>query len=98
MSADGPYRDGKVHVQASMCFTCIYRPGNLMRLQPGRVKSMSDDALRDGSAITCHATLEHTNVPAAVCRGFFDANAERSVPLTMAARIGILEFDVNASH
>ena len=32
MSDPGPYRDGKVHVCAVQCSTCVFRSGNLMHL------------------------------------------------------------------
>ena len=32
------YRDGKVHVQSEECSTGVFRKGNLMHLQPGRLR------------------------------------------------------------
>jgi hypothetical protein len=85
------YRNGKVHVLAEQCETCIFRPGNLMRLEAGRVKGMVDDALREDSAIICHATLYRSDVDNAVCRGFFDAHSTN--PLRAAERLHLIEFD-----
>jgi len=80
-----PYRDGKVHVCAAKCPTCIFRPGNLMRLEAGRVQEMVQGALADDSAIICHDTLDGDQ---AVCRGFHDAYS--TTPLQLAERLGML--------
>lgn len=87
----GPYRDGRVHVLAGKCATCIFRPGNLMRLTPGRVKGMVDAALADQSAITCHSTLYGQGDGQAVCRGFYDAHGDRSLPLQLARAMGCVK-------
>lgn len=73
------YRDGYVHVCAEMCPTCVFRPGNLMQLKRGRVRSMVDEAKRDDSAIICHSTLDGDN---AICRGFYDRHD--TLPLRLA--------------
>lgn len=86
-----PYRDGKVHVLSEKCATCIFRPGNLMSLEPGRVKGMVDGSLAENTAITCHATLYQSEVPEALCRGFVDAYGDRSPVLRMAQAMGVLE-------
>lgn len=88
---DGPYRDGEVHVLAAQCKTCIFRPGNLMRLEPGRVRGMVRDAIRDQAAITCHDTLHRSDVRPAVCRGFHDRYSTQ--PLQVAERLGLLVED-----
>ena len=87
----GPYRDGKVHVLAEQCATCIFRPGNLMRLSPGRVKGMVDAAVAEDSSITCHSTLYDDAVKPAVCHGFYDKYD--TLPLRLAAATGRTEFD-----
>lgn len=87
----GPYRGGRVHVLAGKCGTCIFRPGNLMRLAPGRVKGMVESSVRDGGAIVCHSTLG-TPAPA-VCRGFWDAHGNRVVGLRLARAIGVVAED-----
>jgi hypothetical protein len=83
------YRDGRVHVMAKMCATCIFRPGNAMQLQPGRVAGMVQEAVRHDSCITCHDTLDGKQ---AVCRGFFDKHA--TAPLQIAQRLGFIEYDL----
>jgi len=85
------FRDGKVHVCAEKCSTCIFRPGNLMSLGPGRVKDMVDACLADPDGagnIPCHQTLGGDQ---AICRGFYDGYADRSLLFRMAAALGAIE-------
>lgn len=81
------YRDGFVHVCDRMCDTCIFRPGNRMMLDDGRVDGMVDEANANGSAIICHSTLYGDN---AVCRGFFELH--KTPILQVAERLGVLKF------
>lgn len=83
----GVFRAGKVHVKRAMCATCIFRPGNLMDLRPGRVEQMVRDATRAESCIPCHDTLDG---PQAVCRGFYDRHT--TGPLQVAQRLGYIEW------
>lgn len=83
----GPFHDGKVHVHSRMCPTCIFRPGNLMHLEKGRVEQMVKQATEAESCIPCHQTLEGEQ---AVCRGFF--NKHRTSPLQIAERLGFIKF------
>lgn len=89
MTRHNAYRGGKVHVKARMCETCIFRPGNLMRLPEGRVEGMVADAKRKESAIICHSTLG--TKAGAVCRGFFDRHS--TIPLRLAQIRGDIEED-----
>lgn len=82
----GPFRDGAVHVNAEMCATCIFRPGNLMDLNPGTVARMKNSADSSGTCIVCH---ENMNTPsAAVCRGYYDSH--KSLLLIRAEAAGII--------
>jgi hypothetical protein len=93
---DGPFRDGKVHVLDDKCSTCVFRPGNQMHLQAGRVKGMVDESIEDGGAITCHQTLEYNGsyeAEPAVCRGFWDSYRDRVQALQLAERLNMVEFD-----
>ena len=66
---------GKTRLLARQCATCIFRPGNPMHLSPGRLKSMVEQAVADGSYVICHDTLPYGNHPEtqpAICRGFVD--------------------------
>lgn len=75
---------------AVKCSTCIFRPGNLMQLRPGRVRQMVNDSLAGGGFITCHATLPYAGTGArpAICRGFYDAYGHASNLIRMWSRIG----------
>jgi hypothetical protein len=83
----GPYRDGQVHVMAEKCPTCVFRPGNLMHLQPGRLTDMVRQSIADGGGITCHDTLYREDVDQATCRGFWDAHRDRVQAFQVAERL-----------
>jgi hypothetical protein len=82
----------KVHVMEAKCSTCIYRPGNLMKLEPGRKDQMEHDAVADGGVIPCHKTILGAREQQAVCRGFYDV-AKHETLLQAAERLGIIVFD-----
>lgn len=88
-----PFRDGKVHVLAERCGTCVFRPGNLMRLEPGRLRELVDDNVAAGVGLVCHSTLYRAGVDHAICRGFYDAHGSRVLPLELAPRLGMLAED-----
>lgn len=86
------YRDGRVHVLAEMCSTCVFRRGNPMGLKAGRLREMVDAARGDESTIVCHKTLHRDDgVQHAGCRGFFDRFP--TTPLQIAERLGLIDFD-----
>lgn len=89
----GPFDGERVHVLAEMCATCVFRPGNLMRLAPGRLRGMVRDSVAAGSAITCHSTLYGQAEQEAVCRGFYDRHAGEVPALRAAAATGRLALD-----
>ena len=84
-----PYRDGLVHVLAERCDTCVFRPGNLMHLPPGRLAELVQGNVEADAALTCHSTLYREDVDQAVCRGFFDAYD--TLPLVMARAFGVVK-------
>lgn len=64
---------GLPRLLATECDTCIFRPGNLMHLRRGRLREITDAAVRANSFITCHSTLPGmSGVQPAVCRGFYN--------------------------
>ena len=87
------YREGEVHVVSKRCSTCIFRAGNLMQLEPGRVKSMVRSALDHHSAIICHATLVDDDQNNAVCKGFFDSYKNQSISLSLAEAMDVIAYD-----
>ena len=84
------FRDGMVHVCERKCSTCIYRPGNLMYLEEGRVEDMEQKAIKGGSTIVCHKTLDGDN---AACRGFWDVHRDKVPALQIAGRVGLVVYD-----
>ena len=88
--ANNSFRNGKVHVCAKRCKTCIFHPGNLMHLKEGRRDEMVAGALASESAIICHSTLDGDN---AVCRGFYDEHT--TMPLRLAEATGNIEWQAS---
>lgn len=86
--ADVVDADG-VRICAAKCPTCIFRPGNLMHLNPGRVKAMVADCLTTDAYIPCHDTLH--GAKQAICRGFYDAHGHRVTITQLAQRLGFLK-------
>jgi len=71
---------------AERCATCIFRPGNLMELRPGRVKEMVDAVNEADGCIPCHETLD--DEIQAVCRGQFDTH--KTLPLKLAEAMNFI--------
>ena len=80
------YNNGKVHVCATKCSTCVFRPGNLMHLNPGTVKQMVDATVEngDGSTIVCHDTLDKEQN--AICKGWLDTKSGQDDIIVRMAR------------
>lgn len=82
--------DGKPRVLSEQCSTCIGRPGNPMKLRPGRVKAMVEAGV-NGQGITCHQTLsygDHPDFGGAMCRWFYDTFGYLSNFIRIMGRIG----------
>ncbi|WKU03408.1 hypothetical protein [Micromonospora sp. HUAS LYJ1] len=64
----------RTRLLARECATCIFKPGNPMHLEPGRLKEMVTEACGHAGYIVCHSTLPNAGspIPPAVCRGFAD--------------------------
>lgn len=78
-----------VRVQAERCQSCIFRPGNLMHLNEGRVKDMVDDCKKDEGVIPCHDTL--SDKKQAICRGFYDSYSDDIPLVQLAKRMGFIK-------
>ena len=87
---DGPITDAGLRVCSQMSSTCIFRPGNLMHLRPGRRGGMVRGSLRDDSFIPCHKTLDGER---AVCRGFYDRFGDRTLGCRVGTIIGVIWLD-----
>jgi hypothetical protein len=60
--------------------------GDQMYLGSGRVRAVVGGAVAAGTFVVCHDTLTYGNFPdygPAICRGFFDAYADRSPALIL---------------
>lgn len=86
-------RDDGVHVLNDMCATCVFRPGNLMHLVPGRLKGMIRGAIADQSCIPCHSTIRRDDVQPAICHGFYARYASQIVALRLARCLGSIIYD-----
>lgn len=87
------YRDGRVHVLAAECATCIFRP-HTRPVDGARVAEMvRDTAAEDGATVVCHSTLYRDDVRHAICRGWYDRLGDRDTILQIAQRVGVIEFD-----
>lgn len=75
----------RVRLMADKCSTCVFRPGNKMDLEPGRLQGMIDSVRATDSYIPCHKTLG-TGLPSAICRGGHDAH--EGALARMADRLG----------
>lgn len=82
-----PFRDERVHVLREQCSTCIFRPGNLMHLNPGRLRDLVEANHEREAALTCHKTLAGEE---AICKGFFDKTP--TWPLRLAESMGVIEW------
>jgi hypothetical protein len=85
-------RDQRPRLLSEQCATCIYRPGNLMHLAPGRLKEITESNLREGSrGLICHDTLPYGAYPEygeAMCRGFYDKFGPQSNYVRIIDRLG----------
>lgn len=90
VSKESEVYDPEAHilrVMEDMCETCIFRPGNLMHLAPGKLQRMVRETREEPMGnIPCHDTLPYSLPPqekAAVCRGWWDAYAGEKFWSTM---------------
>ena len=87
-----PPGGGKPRLLSERCETCIFGAGNPMRLRPGALKSLTEDALREGSqGVICHDTLSYGAYPdfgGALCRGFYDNFGPRNNFIRVMERLG----------
>ncbi|MEV0360671.1 hypothetical protein AB0H71_31905 [Nocardia sp. NPDC050697] len=81
--------DGQIRVCRRRCSTCIFEPGNLKDLRPGRVAELVRETLSSEGHIVCHSTLDSHG---AICRGFADNPLahDRSLALRTARALDVL--------
>lgn len=88
------YADGKVHICKEMCSSCIFRPGNLMKLPAGRVAEMIRACLEnldEAGNIPCHETIHGQAPQEAICRGFWDRYSDQLRILRLAKVMAVVE-------
>lgn len=87
---------GRLRVMEDKCSTCIFRPGNLMYLTPGRVAQMVEETRADPYGhITCHHTLpwaDPRQEKGAVCRGWWDGYAREKFWARMAVAMKLIDW------
>jgi hypothetical protein len=71
-----------------MCSTCIFRPGNLMHLHPGRLKEVVDKNVARGTLLICHTTTYGQAAEEVVCRGFYDKYGPQQSVYQVIQRLG----------
>jgi len=82
---------GKPRLLSEQCSTCVGRPGNLMHLRPGRLKSLIRDNTGQSMGLTCHQTLGYGASPEygeALCRWFYDTYGHLTNGIRVMERIG----------
>ncbi len=79
-----------MRVAVEQCSTCIFRPGNLMHLSPGRLAEMAKDVQATEGYVTCHTTLDRPLRQRVICRGSFDRYKTRIIQV--AERMGFIEW------
>ncbi len=82
-----------VHVLNDMCETCVFKPGDRMNLEPGRLRGMIQGALKDESCIPCHSTIRRDDTAPAICHGFWRRYAHRVVTLRLAVFLKCVVFE-----
>lgn len=93
MTKHNVYRDGKVHVLANECATCIFRPAT-RPVDGARVAGMVRDTMdTDAATVVCHSTLYRGKPEQhAICRGWWDRFADRDRVLRLAAALDVIEW------
>jgi len=74
----------KTRLLSRRCSTCVFKPGNLMKLGHGRLQDLIAQARAAESYIVCHSTLPGVAPPGvlpAVCRGFADSHSTQSLQI-----------------
>ncbi|MEU7923226.1 HAD domain-containing protein [Micromonospora zamorensis] len=85
----------KSRMLSRQCRTCIFRPGNLMRLSQGRLRELVAEARRGEAFVVCHDTLPYSQNPEAkpaICRGFADRYSTQSLQV-IERLFGFVEVD-----
>lgn len=85
----------KSRVLSRQCDTCIFHPGNRMRLAEGRLRQLVAETRSRESFIICHDTLPYHRSPGvkpAICRGFFGRYFTQALQI-IGRLFGFIEVD-----
>jgi hypothetical protein len=83
---------GLCRVLSEMCSTCVFRPGNPMHLEPGRLAEIVKANRDRETLLTCHQTLpygDHPDFGPASCFGFWERFGKDLLAGRLARMIGI---------
>lgn len=86
----------KPKVLSEQCSSCVGRPGNLMHLNPGRLRKLVVANLDAGALLICHQTLpygDHPEVGEAACRWFLDTYGPEVNVVRVMERLATLTGD-----
>lgn len=77
------------------CSTCIFRSGNPMRLEEGRLADVVAQNREAGAVLICHKTTygQAPDLGEVMCRGFFDAYGSESNVVRVMERLHALSGD-----
>lgn len=89
------FRDGKVHVRASECDACLFKP---TRIVPGSraAQIVRDTKDVDGATFSCHKS-QTEGEPETICAGWWERFAHNDMVLRFAVALGAVE-KVESSH
>lgn len=74
------------------CSDCVFRSGNLMHLQPGRLGDLVRANLDADAALVCHqTTYEQDERGEAICAGFARAYGHEVTGLRAANVMGLVQ-------
>lgn len=78
------------------CSTCVFRPGNLMHLDDGRLQDLIRQNREAQTLLVCHQTLPYVSNPyrddvagEAYCRGYYDSYGQESSVVQFARMQGL---------
>jgi hypothetical protein len=79
--------DGTIPVYAERCPTCVFWPGNRMRLNEGRLADLVSVNRARGTALVCHKTLDRPRRERVLCHGFFVAYGDSTAAVQIVRRM-----------
>lgn len=78
-----------VRLLSRMCGTCVCHPDDLMHMGERRQRFIDEVRARD-SFVVCHDTGDRTDIPAAICRGYYNRHWREISSLRLATAFGFM--------